>query len=189
MIAHLVGTEPADERDPPGLVLGIELIEQRQEIFHNLVITQDTAVGVRKSYEIITEKFDITDSQLRQIEDAHAKMAAATTLEQWVAADLEFHSAILAATNNPLLRPLASMIATALESLLGLSALKAGDFKLALPEHGAVLAAIRAQDAPGAMQRMASLLADTRARLLKPAPKSTARKPAGEGSARRATAR
>jgi len=128
-------------------------------------------------------------AQLRQIEDAHAKMASATTLEQWVAADLAFHSAILTATNNPLLRPLASMIATALESLLGLSARKAGDFRLALPEHSAVLAAIRAQDAPAAMQRMASLLADTRARLLKPSPKSTARKPAGEGAARRATAR
>ena len=46
-----------------------------------------------------------TPAQLRQIEDAHAKMAAATTLEQWVAADLAFHSAILTATNNPLLRP------------------------------------------------------------------------------------
>jgi len=129
-----------------------------------------------------------TPAQLRQIEEAYAKMGAAETLEQWVAADLEFHSAILTATNNPLLRPLVSMIGTALESLLGLSARKAGNFKIALPEHGAVLAAIKAQDGPTAMQRMSLLLADTRARLLKPSPKAAARKGASEGSASRRAA-
>jgi len=109
--------------------------------------------------------------QLRHIDDAYAAMAAAHDIGEWVGADLQFHCAILAATNNPLLRPLAAMIRTALESLLGLSARKAGDFKVALPDHEAVLEAIRAQDGDAAQQRMARLLADTRARLIKPSPR------------------
>lgn len=43
--------------------------QQRQEIFHALVTTQDVVGNVRKSYEVITEKFEISDTQLRQIED------------------------------------------------------------------------------------------------------------------------
>lgn len=43
--------------------------QQRQEIFHALVTTQDVVLNVRKSYEVITERFEITEAQLRQIED------------------------------------------------------------------------------------------------------------------------
>ena len=43
--------------------------QQRQEIFHALVTTQDVVLNVRKSYEVITERFEISDTQLRQIED------------------------------------------------------------------------------------------------------------------------
>jgi len=112
-----------------------------------------------------------TQAQLRRIEDAYAAMAASTTIDDWVEADLEFHSAILDATNNPLLLPLAAMIATALESLLSLSARKASNFKVALPDHGLVLDAIRQQDDDRAMQHMRKLLADTRARLVRPGPR------------------
>jgi len=113
-----------------------------------------------------------TQAQLRRIEDAYAAMAASATIDDWVSADLEFHSAILDATNNPLLLPLAAMIATALESLLSLSARKASNFKVALPEHGHVLEAIRVQDGERAMRQMSVLLSDTRARLVRPAPRS-----------------
>ena len=44
-------------------------IPEKQEIFHSLVTTQDLVGNVRKSYEIVTEKFQITDEQLKQIED------------------------------------------------------------------------------------------------------------------------
>jgi len=126
-------------------------------------------------------------AQLRQIEDAYAAMVEATTLETFVAADLEFHSAIVSATNNPLLRPLVAMIGSALEMLLALSARKADDPKVGLPDHRAVLDAIRAQDSATAARRMAGLLSDTRERLLKPA-RSGARK-AAPAAARRAAAR
>lgn len=127
-----------------------------------------------------------TPLQLRHIEDAYAAMAAAPTLETFVAADLEFHSAILDATNNPLLRPLVAMIGSALEMLLGLAARRADNFKVGLPDHRAVLDAIRAQDGPAAMKRMSTLLSETRERLLKQA-KVPARKAAP--AARRAAVR
>ncbi len=44
-------------------------IPQRKEIFQALVAAQDTVHNVRKSYEVITGKFEITESQLKQIED------------------------------------------------------------------------------------------------------------------------
>jgi len=44
-------------------------LQQRQEIFKDLVMTQDVVLNVRKSYQVVTEKFEITDAQLRQIED------------------------------------------------------------------------------------------------------------------------
>ena len=44
-------------------------MDQRKEIFHALVSTQDVEHNVRKSYELVTEKFEITSAQLRQIED------------------------------------------------------------------------------------------------------------------------
>jgi len=116
-----------------------------------------------------------TTAQLRRIEEAYEAMAAAPDIDSWVAADLEFHSEILRATNNPLLLPLAAIIGSALESLLSLSARRAGDFKVALHDHGRVLDAIRRQDDAGAMRVMKALLADTRARLIKPAVKRRVR--------------
>jgi hypothetical protein len=44
-------------------------LQQRRDIFRDLVLTQDRGTGVRKSYQVITEQHEITDAQLRQIED------------------------------------------------------------------------------------------------------------------------
>ncbi|MCI0380773.1 MAG: hypothetical protein L0215_24585 [Gemmataceae bacterium] len=44
-------------------------IPQRKEIFQDLVATQDSGQNVRKSYEAITEKYEITENQLKQIEE------------------------------------------------------------------------------------------------------------------------
>lgn len=44
-------------------------LDQRKEIFLALVHTQDEGRNVRQSYEAVTEQFDISDAQLRQIED------------------------------------------------------------------------------------------------------------------------
>jgi hypothetical protein len=44
-------------------------LQQRKEIFHTLVMTQDMVPNVPRSRQIVTEKFDITEAQLRQIEE------------------------------------------------------------------------------------------------------------------------
>ncbi len=43
--------------------------QQRKEIFLSLVETQDAINNVRQSYEVVTEKYDISEDQLRQIEE------------------------------------------------------------------------------------------------------------------------
>jgi hypothetical protein len=44
-------------------------LQQRRDIFLDLVNTQDTVTNVPRSRQIVTEKFDISESQLRQIEE------------------------------------------------------------------------------------------------------------------------
>ncbi len=44
-------------------------LQQRQEIFHDLVLTQDMVTDVPRSRQIITEKYDIPEEQLRSIEE------------------------------------------------------------------------------------------------------------------------
>jgi hypothetical protein len=44
-------------------------LQQRREIFHTLVLTQDMVNNVPRSRQIVTEKYDITEAQLRQIEE------------------------------------------------------------------------------------------------------------------------
>lgn len=44
-------------------------LQQRRDIFRDLVATQDLGMAVRQSYQVISERFEITESQLRQIEE------------------------------------------------------------------------------------------------------------------------
>lgn len=103
-----------------------------------------------------------SESQLKDIADALNAMRDAPAVGQWVEADLAFHTAVLRATNNPLLMPLAAIIGSALESLLAVSARSADDFKRGLPDHQKVYDAIESGDAQSALHRMAGLLSDTR---------------------------
>jgi len=43
--------------------------QQRKEIFSALVASQDELRNVRKSYEHVTEQYDISEEELREIED------------------------------------------------------------------------------------------------------------------------
>lgn len=104
-----------------------------------------------------------TEEQLELIAAALQAMNNAQTMAQWVEADLAFHTAILKATNNPLLMPLAAIIDSALESLLRVTARTAGDFKRGLSDHQKVFEAIQRGDASNAVHRMAGMLSDTRA--------------------------
>ena len=110
-----------------------------------------------------------TPEQMQQIDAALAGMSAARRIERWVEADVDFHRAVLGSTGNGLLMSLAALIATALESLLGVSARRASDFRIGLPDHVRVRDAISKHDTQAAFQSMQLLLADTRRRLLPPA--------------------
>lgn len=112
-----------------------------------------------------------SDAQLTGIREAYDAMAAAEDLEAWAAADLRFHHAVLNATANALLRPLFSVIETALGSYLLLSARKADtDFKYSLPRHAAVYQAIADQQPEQARHAMLEMIADSRRNLRTDAP-------------------
>jgi hypothetical protein len=43
--------------------------EQRKAIFLNLVESQDELGNVRKSYEVVTDRFEITEAELLRIQE------------------------------------------------------------------------------------------------------------------------
>ncbi len=102
---------------------------------------------------------------LAAIGDAHAAMAAARNVDEWVRADLRFHLAVLAACRNELLVPLGALIARTLEGQLRVNAKRADIFNAALPEHTAVFDAIVRREAGKANRAMAALLQMTRERI------------------------
>jgi hypothetical protein len=43
-------------------------VQQRRDIFRELVVTQDLGKPVRESYQLVSGKHEISEAQLRQIE-------------------------------------------------------------------------------------------------------------------------
>ncbi|HZF97513.1 MAG TPA: FadR/GntR family transcriptional regulator [Pseudoxanthomonas sp.] len=102
-------------------------------------------------------------TQLTHIKGAYAAMSAADDLDAWAQADLDFHEAVLRAANNELMTSLFSVIETALGAYFLLSARTAVDFKYSLPQHFAVLEAIRLRRPQQAREAMQTLIEDSRA--------------------------
>lgn len=73
-------------------------------------------------------------------------------------ADLDFHRAILAASQNDVLRHLGSVIESSLRNLIRASNRATSDFERGLEAHGKVLTAILARDADGADRAMMQLI-------------------------------
>ena len=103
-----------------------------------------------------------SEQQLEHIAEALSRMKKSKNITQWIEADLDFHTAILKATNNPLIMPLAAIIGSALTTLLSLTARSAGDFKSGLADHEKVFNAIKNKDPISGQIHMASLLSATR---------------------------
>lgn len=102
---------------------------------------------------------------LAMIAGAHAAMAGARNVDEWVRADLRFHLAVLAACRNELLVPLGTLIERTLEGQLRVNAKRADVFNAALPDHTVVFDAIARGDANAARDAMAALLRVTRERI------------------------
>ncbi|POR48534.1 GntR family transcriptional regulator [Paraburkholderia eburnea] len=104
-------------------------------------------------------------ASLARIDEAHAAMAVARNVDEWVRADLRFHLAVLAACRNELLVPLGVLIGRTLEGQLRVNAKRADVFNAALPDHTVVADAIARRDANAAREAMAALLRVTRGRI------------------------
>lgn len=100
--------------------------------------------------------------QLQQLETAYLAMEAARNSDEWAEADLQFHEAVLIATNNELMISLFSVVETALGSFFVQSARKSRDFKYSLPYHRQVYEAIRRCQPEVARVAMQQMIVDSR---------------------------
>lgn len=103
-----------------------------------------------------------SDEQLGQLEQALQRMADAEDREAWTLADVDFHEALLNATDNELLVSLFSVIETAMSSYFALSAQSTKDFKYSLPHHQKVYEAIRRQQPEAARRAMQRIIVASR---------------------------
>jgi DNA-binding FadR family transcriptional regulator len=108
-----------------------------------------------------------TTAQLANVDLAYRKMEAAADLDEWAAADLSFHDAVLQATGNELMISLFSVVESALGMFFVLSAQTAANFKYSLPHHLKVLEAIRRKQPEVARKAMQSMIADSLANIHK----------------------
>lgn len=97
-------------------------------------------------------------AQVAEVEKAFLSMKLAKTDSDRIDADLAFHTAILAASQNYVLQRLTGIIGTALRSTFAISDQAAASYEATLDLHGAVLSAIRRQDEDQAHKKMQELL-------------------------------
>ena len=108
-----------------------------------------------------------TDAQLSKMDSGYQEMKVAKTPEEWAAADVSFHDAVMQATGNELMISLFSVVESALGMFFVLSAQTAGDFKYSLPRHLKVLEAIRRQQPEASRKAMQDMIVDSLANLRK----------------------
>ncbi|GLQ93976.1 FadR/GntR family transcriptional regulator [Dyella acidisoli] len=104
-------------------------------------------------------------AQLKELELAYRAMEASRNTDEWAEADLQFHEAVLVATNNELMISLFSIVETALGSFFVQSARKSRDFKYSLPYHQQVFEAIRRRQPEVARDAMQKMIVDSRANM------------------------
>jgi DNA-binding FadR family transcriptional regulator len=85
------------------------------------------------------------------------------TRDAFIAADIQFHTMLLAAAHNDLLEQLIAAIGAALRVSINVTSHIAGAVEASLPRHMAVVAAIRAHDADGAEAAVRELICATAA--------------------------
>lgn len=99
-----------------------------------------------------------TAAQVAEIERAFLAMKSAVAKDDRIDADLAFHVGILAASQNHVLQNFGAIIGTALRASFEISDQATTSYDNTLDLHGAVLQAIRLQDAAKARDRMFELL-------------------------------
>jgi DNA-binding FadR family transcriptional regulator len=145
-----------------------ELFELRQ-----MIEPQAAAIAARRA----------GSAEIARIEQACRGMEdAGNDSKRWIEPDLRFHQAIVLATGNELLWPLAAIIETALATSFRLSSANWNGPLHSLPLHKAILDAIRRHDAEAASAAMHRLLddaaGDVRQALREDRPRLPSRRPA-----------
>ncbi len=100
--------------------------------------------------------------KLEGIADAYAGMEAASTPEELLEPDLEFHRRIAEATGNDLLAYIGNMLSLALRESIRLSSQHPNTHALSLPRHKAILTALLNRDPLGARHATLVQLDETR---------------------------
>jgi DNA-binding FadR family transcriptional regulator len=96
------------------------------------------------------------DYDILAIEDAYNRMEEASSSEQRVQADSDFHSSVAAATHNELMVHLSSMLLLPIRESIKVSSQRPNDAQFTLPRHKAILTAIK--DGDGLAARTASVV-------------------------------
>ena len=102
-----------------------------------------------------------SEAQLQRLQVALTAMREARSAEDMVAADVEFHLALIAAANNELLIPLGIVIEQALHQMFDYTSRHNPDPLNVIPLHKAVVEAVRGGDPAAAAAAVATLLRDT----------------------------
>jgi DNA-binding FadR family transcriptional regulator len=102
-----------------------------------------------------------TPAQLERLSEALRWMERARTVPDTIAADIEFHAALVECANNELLVPFGIIIEKALATLFEFTTTRNPHYDLALNLHRAIVRKVKAGDGPGARKAMLALLGDT----------------------------
>lgn len=128
----------------------------------------DTLVSVRRIIEpeiASLAALRATPEDIASIEEAYQRMEKASSREEMLQPDIDFHSRIAQASQNDLLAYMCTMLALPLRESIKLSNRRPNTQALTLPRHKAILTAIKNRDALAARHASVVQLDDTRSAL------------------------
>ena len=102
-----------------------------------------------------------TRAQLARLSEALHWMEKAKTVPDIIAADIEFHAALVECANNELLVPFGIIIEKALATLFEFTTTRNPHYDQALNMHRAIVQKVQEGDSAGAKKAMIALLGDT----------------------------
>jgi len=103
-----------------------------------------------------------TDEDIQRIKQAYDGMEKATTVEEFIEPDIQFHLAIAKATHNDLLAYMSKMLVLPLQQSIQVTSLRPNLQGHSLPRHKAILTAIENKDPLSARHASLVQLDDTK---------------------------
>lgn len=123
---------------------------------------------------------------IQEMRDAFAAMKGAATQAEYIAADVRFHSVVLAASNNQFIRQLQAALSEVLKTSFHASSSEAwGKDAAALELHRMLLLALERRDVEGAAQAVENLIQRAEKNIFQRYTPLTGDQPTGKGRAPR----